>query len=229
LTDLTGELEEGDYFTEALAALGPEMPELEHGLVNAVPEGVVLNSLSVDPAQVGAAMNQAFVAGAGGLLADMTMLNQLIYAVTQGDLVEATVEFTADGQPVTAFGSEGLDLTEPVDRQSFIDELALIFLTEPLREVEGSYSVTGMANVFEAALMVQILDGSGEVVHEVPVTADCGTGCWGRFTVEIDADLITPGESSVRVFAHSPEDGSMIDVITVPIPAGDVWKITVGD
>jgi spore germination protein GerM len=233
LTDLSGEPAEDDYFTEALAALGSELPELEHGLANAVPPDVQINSITGSETDTGhlveVDMNEAFLDGAGGLLADVTMLNQLIYSVTWSPfLTNPEVLFTVEGQPVEAFGSEGLDLTEPVDRDTFIDDLGLIFLTEPLVALDGEYQVSGRANVFEAALMVRVEDGAGNVVHEEPVMATCGTGCWGDFSVAIPADLIVGGESVVTLFTHSPEDGSMIDVVTVPIPAGDVWAITVG-
>lgn len=230
LIDTSGNLGSAAQFTDALAALGPEMPELaaDSGLMNAIPSDVRIESLSTDGSNVWTAdMNEAFLTGAGGLLADVTMLNQLIYTITSGEGTDAGVLFTVNGEPVTAFGSEGLGLTEPVYRDTFQDELAPIFLTEPLLELGPSYQVTGMANVFEAMLAIQVLDGSGEVVHEEPVMATCGSGCWGSFTVEIDPTLITPGESSVRLLSHSAEDGSPIDVITVPIPAGDVWAITV--
>jgi hypothetical protein len=58
--------------------------------------------------------------------------------------------------------------------------------------------------------------------------ATCGTGCWGDFTVEIDADLIIAGETSIRLLTFSAEDGSPRDVVTVPIPADGIWTMTVG-
>jgi spore germination protein GerM len=234
LTDQSGELTSNDPFTEALAAIGPGMPELPAGseLMNAVPVGVEMVSLSsttVDENAVWLAdMNEAFLDGAGGLLADQTMLNQLIYTITYGDDTAAGVLFTVNGEPVTAFGSEGLDLSEPVDRESFLDELALIFLTEPLVHDEGAYQVVGASNTFEASLMVEVVDGDGEVVYEEPLTATCGSGCWGTFATEIDPSVIAPGESSVRLLEYSAEDGSPINVVTVPVPGGDVWAITIG-
>jgi hypothetical protein len=234
LTDQAGQLTASDPFTEALAALGPGMPELPAGseLTNAVPSGVQIANLgitTVGGSEVWAAdMNQAFLDGAGGLLADYTMLNQLIYTITYGEETEAAVLFTVNGEPVTAFGSEGLDLSQPVDRETFRDELALIFLAQPVIQVGPTYRVFGISNTFEASLSVQVIDGDGEVVHEEPVTATCGSGCWGTFSAEIDPSLVTPGESSVRLLTYSAEDGSPTDVVTVPIPGGDVWAITIG-
>jgi hypothetical protein len=234
LTDQSGELTSSGLFTEALAALGPEMPELPAGseLMNAVPVGVEMASLStttVDGDAVWLAdMNQAFLDGADGLLADFTMLNQLIYTITWGEATDVGVLFTVNGEPVTAFGSEGLDLSQPVNRETFRDDLALIFLAEPILQLGPTYRVSGISNTFEASLSVQVVDGNGEVVHEEPVTATCGSGCWGTFNVELDPSLITPGESSVRLLEYSAEDGSPTNVVTVPIPGGDVWAITVG-
>lgn len=231
LTDLSGQLAPDASFTEALAVMGSGMPELPAGseLFSAVPPDVVVNSAYGDPFQVNAEMNEAFLDGAGGLLADMTMLNQLIYTITYDWNPDTAVLFTVNGQPVEIYGSEGLDLSDPVDRMTYIDELALIFLTEPLIESNGSYRVTGMANVFEASLIVQVIDGDGNVTHEEPVMATCGSGCWGEFSTTIDPGLITGGESSIRLLTYSAKDGSPTDVVTVPIPAGDIWAITVGD
>lgn len=231
LTDPSGQIDPGAEFTEALSLIGPEMPELvdNAGLSNGVPPEVTILQRTAENGVIVLDMNEAFLSGAGGLLADFTMLNQLIYTVTWGESSDAGVLFTVNGEPVTAFGSEGLDLSEPVDRGTFQENLASIFLTEPVLQVDGVYRVSGLANVFEAMLAIQVIDGSGEVVHEEPVMASCGSGCWGTFTVELDAGLIPPGESSVRLLTHSAQDGSEIEVITVPIPAGDLWAIAVGN
>jgi hypothetical protein len=213
-------------FTAALAAMGAELPE---PFQNAIPSDVEIVSLTTGEDESGAHwladMNDAFSKGAGGLLADYTMLNQLIYTITQGSADFPEVLFTVNGEPVTEFGTEGLDLTGPVDRSSFIDELSLIFLTEPIIEVENVYVVSGMANTFEASLSVRVVDGAGATVHEVPVMATCGSGCWGEFGVGITSDLIVPGESSIQLFTYSAQDGSMTDVITIPVPVGGSWQV----
>lgn len=233
LSDLSGGLAPDAYFTDALALLGPELPELPANaqLDNAIPGDVRIVELAtttIDGADVWQAdMSEAFLAGAGGLLADYTMLNQLIYTITDDEI--GSVLFTVGGERVTVFGSEGLDLSEPVSRESFQDQLAPIYLTEPLIQQDGSYQVVGIANTFEASLVVGVVDENGESVFETPVQATCGTGCWGEFTAEVPADVIEPGASSITVFEYSAEDGSPINVVTVPIPAGDVWAITVGD
>jgi len=215
-----------DAFTAALSTIGEDLPS---GFSNSIPAEVAVSSLRTEGDTIVADMNEAFLAGAGGLLADMTMLNQLIYSLTWMN-EEASVLFTVNDGPVEAFGSEGLVLTDPVDRESFRDDhLHVINLTSPIGQNDGTYLVEGIANVFEATVSIAVLDAGGAVVDEQFVTATCGTGCWGEFSAGIDPDLIVPGESSIRVFQHSAEDGSVVDAITVPIPEGVVWQFTVRD
>ncbi|HEX6301973.1 MAG TPA: Gmad2 immunoglobulin-like domain-containing protein [Acidimicrobiia bacterium] len=223
----SGAFEDVQEFTRALAALTESGAGPPAGFRNAIPPDVRAESMDEVGGQVGADMNEAFLDGAGGLLADYTMLNQLIYTLTY-QTPDAEVLFTVNGQPVESFGSEGLDLTEPVTRDSFIDELNAIFLTEPITAGLDRYFVAGRANVFEASLMARVLDGNDEVVYEEPVQATCGSGCWGDFSTSIESELIVPGESSIMLFTYSAEDGSIVEAITIPIPEGDVWRLTAG-
>lgn len=193
----------------------------------AIPAGVIVESQTVADGVIVADMSEPFLDGAGGLLAEMTMLNQLIYTLTYAE-PDSEVLFTVNGQPVEAFGSEGLGLTDPLGRDEFLDHLNQIILTEPIVEVEHVYVVAGRANTFEASLTVQVVDGNGQVVHEEPLQATCGTGCWGEFGVGIASDVIVPGESSIRLLTYSAEDGSPSNVVTVPIPVAGVWDFTVG-
>lgn len=211
-------------FTHALGVVAEAGTGLPDGFRNSIPPEVRVVDWALEDGTVRADMNEAFLDGAGGLLADTTMLNQLIYTLTWTE-PDASVEFTVGGRPVEAFGSEGISLLEPVDRETFIDELHVIFLTRPVSEFEHIYAVEGRANVFEATLTWQLMDGAGEVVHEEFTTASCGTGCWGEFGFGVDADLIVPGESSIRLLTYSAEDGSPTNMITVPVPEGGIWKL----
>ncbi|HJQ77034.1 MAG TPA: Gmad2 immunoglobulin-like domain-containing protein [Acidimicrobiia bacterium] len=210
-------------FSHALAKLADG--GLPAGFSNAIPSDVLVEQIVTDGDVTTAEMSEAFPEGAGGLLADFTMLNQLIYSITYLAGTESSVLFTVDGEPVEAFGSEGLDLTEPVGRDTFLDQLHMINLTEPATDSGEGYLVEGIANVFEATVSIVVLDGNGEVVHEEFVTATCGTGCWGEFSTTIDVEHVTPGESSIRLFVHSAQDGSVVEAITVPIPEDNVWNL----
>jgi hypothetical protein len=186
------------------------------GFASFVPDPVEVVSLTrSDESLVTVDMNEAFLDGAGGLLADFTMLNQLIFTATDGEVV-TEVLFTVGGAPVTAFGGDGLDLTTPVSRETFVDNLNSINLdSSPVGSGDGPLTVTGLANVFEATVSLEVVDSDGNVVHEDFTTATCGTGCWGAFSFNIDYPFT--GEETIRVFWHSPEDGSPSDVVTIPV------------
>jgi hypothetical protein len=200
-----------------LADLGVTLPE---GFTTAIPSGVDGVNGGVDdssPAVITMYMNQAFLEGAGGLLADITMLNQIIYTVTQDD-PEALVQFIVDDAPVEAYGSEGLSLVEPVGRDSFLDEVNPIILTEPVvLDAEGVLTTAGRSNVFEATVVYRV---TGTEVEGF-TTATCGTGCWGDFDIEVDLggdaipDIFPP--ISLEVYTDSAEDGSPTYVISVPL------------
>lgn len=224
--DVEGAFPDGVEFSRALSELAAAGVELPEGFGNAIPPEVIVVSQTTDGELLNADMSEAFVDGAGGALADFTMLNQLIYTLTYQDPTQQVV-FTVKGDPVTAFGSEGLDLSSPVGRDSFLDEIHFIDLTEPVVDTGEGYLVEGIANVFEATLNVEVIDAAGDIVDEHVVTATCGSGCWGEFSVTIEPDLLVSGQSSVRVLTYSAEDGSATDVVTIPVPApSGIWELT---
>lgn len=191
------------------------------GFGASVPAGLVVNSVVVSPEVRLVTVDFApqFLRGAGGLLADFTMLNQIVYTATQFGELESVL-FTVEGRPVDQFGSEGLDLSEPVGRDTFVDNLNLINITAPVggNDSEGALLVQGLANVFEASVIIEVLDEEGQVVYQDFATATCGTGCWGSFTHTIDYPFT--GTETVRVYQASAEDGSPTNVVTVPV----LWK-----
>jgi hypothetical protein len=173
-------------------------------------------------------MNPAFLDGAGGALADFTMLNQLIHTAAEGQLYFqrelSSVLFTVGGERVTSFGSEGLDLSQPLARDAFRDQLNPVNLDSALSgSGDSPLEVTGFANVFEATVSLEVVDAGGNVVVEDFATATCGTGCWGAYGFQVDYPFV--GDETVRVFWHSAEDGSPSDVVSVPVAWGDeqVW------
>jgi spore germination protein GerM len=203
--------------TEVLASLQLLTGDmnLPAGFSNSVPEPVEVVGVSLGEHQITVDMNQAFIDGGGGLLADLTMLNQLIYTASHFGEIEL-VQFTVDGEPVGQFGSEGLDISEPVGPDAFLEQVNSVLVTAPIDGGGDSpLTVSGIANVFEATVSLEVVDAAGTVVHEDFTTATCGTGCWGFFSFEVDYPFT--GEETIRVFWHSPEDGSPTDVVSVPV------------
>jgi hypothetical protein len=52
-------------------------------------------------------------------------------------------------------------------------------------EVGSQVSVTGTANVIDAAITVRVLGEDGEELAVIVVTASCGDGCRGTFATEL--------------------------------------------
>jgi spore germination protein GerM len=214
---------EDDDTLVALRLLTTDQLFLPEGFQNFIPAPVDVVSVTREGQLVTVDMNDAFLDGAGGLLADFTMLNQLIFTAGDGEEV-SEVLFTVGGEPVTAFGSEGLDLSQPVGRDAFLDQLNPVNLDAALSgSGDSPLAVTGFANVFEATVSLEVVDAAGNVVLEDFTTATCGTGCWGAFSFSIDYPF--EGTETVRVFWHSAEDGSPSDVVSVPVAWGgeQVW------
>ena len=212
---------------EGLYALTMEGLFLPDGFANMVPSAVDILGVTADDHTVTVDMNDAFLAGSGsGLLGDFTMLNQLIYTTTvQGGF--ESVLFTVNGAPVTAFGSEGLDLSEPQGRDAYLDQLNSVNVDSPIQGIgDESLRVAGFANVFEATVSLEVVDASGNVVQEDFATATCGTGCWGAYEFEVDYSFV--GDETIRVFWHSAEDGSPSDVVSIPVlwDDPDGWDFT---
>jgi Immunoglobulin-like domain of bacterial spore germination/Sporulation and spore germination len=210
-----------------LYALTSENLFLPDGFSNMVPAAVEILGVTPGEHTVTVDMNEAFLAGSGsGLLGDFTMLNQMISTASAFGEIESVL-FTVNGEPVTAFGSEGLDLSEPQGRDAYLDQLNSVNVDSPIQgQGDESLRVAGFANVFEATVSLEVVDGSGNVVREDFTTATCGTGCWGGYEFEVDYPFV--GDETIRVFWHSAEDGSPSDVVSIPVlwDDPDGWDFT---
>ena len=210
-----------------LYALTSENLFLPDGFSNMVPAAVEILGVTPGEHTVTVDMNEAFLAGSGsGLLGDFTMLNQMISTASAFGEIESVL-FTVNGEPVTAFGSEGLDLSEPQGRDAYLDQLNSVNVDSPIQGIgDESLRVAGFANVFEATVSLEVVDASGNVVQEEFATATCGTGCWGAYEFEVDYPFV--GDETIRVFWHSAEDGSPSDVVSIPVlwDDPDGWEFT---
>ena len=214
----------------ALRLLTADGLELPPGFETMIPDAVEVVGLTRSEHMVIVDMNQAFVDGAGGLLADFTMLNQLIFTAAGSEEITELL-FTVGGEPVTAFGTDGLDLSAPLGRDSFLDQLnSVIVDSAPTGTGDGPLTISGFANVFEATVSLELVDLDGNVVYEDFTMASCGTGCWGGFSFHIDGFDFEGTPVTLKVFWHSPEDGEPADVVSIPVAWGDdaVWNFLPG-
>jgi len=223
------------FFTNVVAAPGDTDEEIAlrtltnpsltppPGFESHIPADVEVVSVNSDDEGVRVVdMNSAFLEGSGsGLLGDFTMLNQLIYTATDTELFPQVL-FTVGGEPVAQFGTDGLNISEPLNRDAFQDQLNSVILTSAITGSGSSPLVfTGEANVFEATVSLELVDLDGNVVYDDFTTATCGTGCWGSFGFHIEDVDFESTQLTARVFWHSPEDGEPADVVSVPVFWGE--------
>ncbi|MEZ0240823.1 MAG: Gmad2 immunoglobulin-like domain-containing protein [Chloroflexota bacterium] len=204
---------------------GPNEAELSASpaMYTAVPNGSRFLGLRIEGGIAIVNLSREFESG-GGSASVLGRLAQVVYTLTQFPTVEG-VQFELDGTPITVFSGEGVMLDKPLTRADYTDQLPPIWVDRPAwGGVLGNPArVTGLANVFEAAFQVAILDGSGKTLTDEHVMASCGTGCWGTFDVTLPYANGTAQWGTLRVYDFSARDGSPENVRDYP-----VWLIPGG-
>jgi hypothetical protein len=180
---------------------GPTRAEAADGVASAVPSGTQLLGISLHSGVATVDVTSEFDAGTAAR--ERLSLAQLVYSVTQFPTVHA-VRLHLDGQPVTAF-ADGLVLPDPMNRTSmgFAGLVSPIAVTNlrPGAAVRAPFTVSGIADVFEAALSYRLLDASGHELSAGSSAASCGTGCAGTFTFtipELGVSSDQPGTLVIR-------------------------------
>ncbi len=207
--------------TAAVTALigGPDAAEIaaRPAMYTAVPDGTRLLGLSIANGVATVNLSKEFESG-GGSASVLGRLAQVVYTMTQFPTVK-TVTFQLDGQPVTTFSGEGVVLDHPVGRSDYTDQLPAIWVDRPAwgAGIGNPARVTGLANVFEAAFRIAILDASGAKLADVQAMASCGTGCWGTFDVTVPYGVGAAQWGTLRVYELSAKDGSVVNQTDYPV------------
>jgi hypothetical protein len=180
-----------------------------------IPDGARLLGLSIDGGVATINLSREFASGGGGE-SIRGRLAQVVYTLTQFSTVDA-VTFQLDGQPTSSLG--GVDLSKPVGRDDFHDQLPAIFVDRPAWEasIGNPGTVSGVANTFEATFRVQVVDGSDKVLVDKQVMASCGTGCWGTFSTSVSYTVSRAQWGTLRVFELSAKDGSETSLTEYPV------------
>ncbi|MFT5223696.1 MAG: hypothetical protein ACI867_002020 [Glaciecola sp.] len=99
------------------------------------------------------------------------------------------------------------------------EALAFVFVTSPTpgTMVSSGFAFTGCSNVFEAAHQWELLDGNDAVLANGFGMATCGTGCVGTFTQTVNFSLMNAQVGTLRVFTTSAQEGSRIDLNSIPL------------
>lgn len=139
----------------------------------------------------------------------------------------ANVTNTAPGAPVTirAFNRSARDgeIENVVERDVTLSpDLPNIVIESPrcnaAPDAGGLLEVTGTAQVFEAALTLELRDMSGNVVISENVTALSGIErAPFSATLDLGAAAVEPGRYDLVALSFSPRDGAIENVFSVPI------------
>ncbi len=183
----------------------------------AIPEGTTLLGVVVDGGTATVDLSGEFDDG-GGSFGMFARLAQVVYTVTRSAEVDEVV-FSIDGEMVTVFSAEGIELDEAQRRDDYYDMLPPIFVDSPAwgQPAISSIRVQGLSNVFEAVSQVMLTDDDGEPLHEGDVMASCGTGCWGEWQTEISYAVDREQFGALIVWEFSAEDGSRINIREYPV------------
>jgi germination protein M len=183
----------------------------------AIPEGTTLLGVVVEGATATVDLSGEFDDG-GGSFGMFARLAQVVYTVTRlADIDE--VVFSVDGEGVTVFSAEGIELDGAQQRDDYYDMLPAIFVDSPAwgQPVTSPIQVQGLSNVFEAVSQVMLTDDDGEPLYEDDVMASCGTGCWGEWQTEISYAVDREQFGALIVWEFSAEDGSRINIREYPV------------
>jgi germination protein M len=183
----------------------------------AIPDGTEV--LGVDVSDGLATVNlSAEYEGGGGSFGMFARLAQVVYTLTRAPDVDE-VAFEIDGEAVTTFSSEGIELDGPQQRDDYYDLLPPIFVDHPAwgEPVTSPFEVSGLSNVFEATSQVMLTDDDGEPLFEETETATCGTGCWGEWDIDIPYEVDREQFGALIVWEFSAEDGSRINIREYPV------------
>lgn len=205
-----------DALEAALQAVldGPDdVVESEAGIGSQVPEDTVLNGVTFADGVATVDLSDAFTSGGGSLSMRMRVA-QIVFTATEMPGVDR-VDILIDGEAVDGIGGEGVPASD-LDRSEFEDLMPPILVQSPLpgAALDRTFTASGLANVFEGTVSIEVLDASGEIVAQGFGTGAMGE--WAPFETELTVPDGTDGGVVVRFYEQSMEDGSRLHVIEVP-------------
>ncbi len=167
---------------------GPNAAERAAGVRTAIPAGSRLRGISLANGTATIDVSRVFAARAGHAQI-RTRLAELVYTATQFATVK-WVRLEVAGAPVASIA--GTPVPQPAERRDFLRRLPAILVNRPVigLRVPATVTVAGIADVFEGALTVRVLNERGRLLARRHITASCGTGCRGRYHVAMTYHVI---------------------------------------
>jgi len=190
--------------TAAVEALLALSASADPDLFTSVPEGVTLRSVAVDDGVATLDLSGTIADSSGASAQETTFAQQLAHTARVDASIDA-IRLLIDGEPIDELWGH-LDWSEPIAADPFI--LSPVTITVPLAGDEvpaGPLTVRGQATVFEATVLVSLLDADGTVLEDDFVTASVGAP--ERGTWEWEVTLPGPGEYTIVAGESDPSEG----------------------
>lgn len=202
---------------ELLRLPGADEQNAVPAMSSAIPVGTELLGVSVSEGVAAVDLSPVFESG-GGSFSVLARLAQVVYTATRFEDVDAVL-FEIEGEPVTLFSGEGLELDGPQTRDDYRDFIPMIFVDEPTYggTLGNPAHLAGEAAVFEAVFQAAITDSEGLIIAQPPYLMTTNGVGWGTFddTIAYDVDVAQWG--SLIVWEESARDGSQINVREYPV------------
>jgi germination protein M len=205
--------------TAAITALlaGPSSAERAAGVSTAIPAGTRLQRISIDSGVATVSLTAQIGAGAGAPSVRMR-LAELTYTVTQFPSVQA-VRLQVNGRLVHFLTADGVPVPIPLQRWQFRALMPTITVWSPQigSSVSSPALIMGTANVFEANVHVAILNAAGKVIARTVVTASCGSGCRGNYSLHLAYTVPHDMPGSIVLSNISARTGKPVNLQRVPV------------
>ena len=194
---------------------GPNTAESAAGVKTAVPAGTKLLSTSVTGGVATINLRQKFASPAPRKNVRMR-LAQLTFTATQFANVHA-VHLEIAGSAVTSIG--GVAVPAQMTRATFSRLVPAIVVHTPVigAHLTSSVSVTGTSDVFEAAMVVKVLNSGGRRIAAADVLASCSTGCRGHFAATLAYHVMNAQNGTIVVTDTSGRGGRPPHIVRIPV------------
>jgi outer membrane biosynthesis protein TonB len=106
---------------------------------------------------------------------------------------------------------------KPVPTPSEPEAAIVVLRPAPGQSVTSPFRVSGTADVFEAQFNLRLVGANGKVITEQQVKATSGSGTRGTYSVMVAYPASARGNATLEVFDISEKDGSVIDLVKVPL------------
>ncbi len=182
---------------------GPDTTDRAAGLTTVIRPEATLAGLGVANGGATVTLSPDIGRGYNDVTAEQATA-QVVYTLTQFPTIQKV-----------RIGTTGT----PLSRDDLRDVTPLIFLESvaPGDTVSSPVTVAGESNTFEATVRIRVLGADGSVLADTFTTATSGTGTWGTFGVNVPFARGANATGKVVVFEDSPKDGSMVNVVEVPV------------